>query len=417
MPRMFAATGRPVTRLYPLTLLFAVDGSMFASWVVRVPAVKEQVGASATTLGFALLAMTCCLTVSMLAGGGLCERFGTRRMMVAIFPLMAVVLVLPGLARTTVELGAALGLYGATYGCLAVALNAAAVEVETATGRAIMSPLHGLWSLGGLAGSVVGGLVAERLSTVAHLGLAAGAGLVVTAVAGPRLLAGDASERRAGGARTAPAPATTPEQTAPNKTLGTAVVLFGVVALCTAYSEGAVGDWTTLHLRDDLGTTASAAAYGFGVYSVAIAAARLAGGRLIMRIGETAVLTGGALVSGLGILVTAWTSHLAVAFAGLLLVGLGLANMFPIAMARAGAVGGARGVSLASTIGTTGMVAGPPIIGFIAGQLGLPTAMSTIAVLSAVAAVLGIVLRTRVPSPRGRTSLERAAEGEPTPAG
>lgn len=49
----------PLTRLrIALTIFFALDGFIFAGWVVRIPAVKEQTGASASTLGLALLGVS-----------------------------------------------------------------------------------------------------------------------------------------------------------------------------------------------------------------------------------------------------------------------------------------------------------------------------------------------------------------------
>lgn len=387
----------PVNRLYPLTVFFAADGVLFASWVVRVPEIKDQVDASATALGLALLCMTFSSAVSMYFAGGLCERFGTRRVLVASFPAVCAGLVLPAFARTVVELGGILLLFGAIYGVLLVALNSAAVEVETATGRAIMSPLHGLWSVGGLIGAVIGGLLAAHLGTLAHLGLIAVAGLAVTAgFAAPMLNTGAANAVAKHGAHEGKP---TDVRRAP---VGMAVVLLGVVALCTAYGEGAVGDWGALHLREELGAAAGVASYGFGVYSVAIAVGRLTGGKLIMRLGETMVLTGGAVVAAVGILVTAWAGSLPLAFVGLLAVGLGLANMFPVAIAKAGAIGGSRGVGLASTIGNTGMLAGPPIIGFLTDQVGLPGALSTVAVLALVAGGLGLLLRARAAGPASR---------------
>jgi MFS family permease len=396
--RQLLAMGRlPVERLFPLTVLYIVDGILFASWVVRIPAIKEQVGASETALGFALLCMTASLAVTMYVGGHLCERLGTRTVIVAGFPLWAASVVLPAFTHTPVQLGAVLVVLGATYGGLAVALNAAAVEIEKATGRAVMSPMHGLWSLGGLIGAVIGGLLAGRLSTSGHLGLVAAGALVIAMAAGPVLLrAAPLRQVRSDGREEvvpAPAPTGVPVRPPPSRQLRTAVVLFGVVALCTAYGEGAVGDWAALHLHDVLGATPGIAAYGFGAYSVAIAAGRLSGGWLVTRLGETAVVSGGGVLAALGVVAAAWTSHLALAFVGLVAIGLGLANMFPVAMARAGALGGPRGVGLASTIGTTEMLVGPPVIGFLAGQFGLRTALTTVAVVATVAAALGIVVR------------------------
>jgi MFS family permease len=396
--RLLVASREPVTRLYPLTVFFAADGILFATWVVRIPHIKAQVGATATQLGFALLCMTFASAVSMYLAGWLCTRLGTRLVTVASFPLVCVGLVLPALARSPAQLGVVLFAWGCVYGTLLVALNAAAVEVEKATQRALMSPMHGLWSVGGLVGAVAGGLLVELITTSAHLGVIAVAGTVATLLVGPRMMRPDSrsaapdelatsTENAAPTTRRAPEPAF--------HTARTVVILLGVVALCTAYGEGAVGDWAVLHLQQDVGASQSLAAYGFGAYMVAVSVGRLTGGLIIQRVGESWVLIGGAVLAAIGILVAAWTTSVPVAWAGLVVVGLGLANMFPVAMARAGALGGSRGVGLASTIGNVGMLGGPPIIGFLADQWGLPVALSTIAALAAVAGLIGVLLRER----------------------
>ncbi|WP_422641060.1 hypothetical protein [Streptomyces formicae] len=41
-----------------LTVFFALDGFLFAGWVVRIPAIKQQTGASASDLGLALLGVS-----------------------------------------------------------------------------------------------------------------------------------------------------------------------------------------------------------------------------------------------------------------------------------------------------------------------------------------------------------------------
>ncbi len=83
------------------------------------------------------------------------------------------------------------------------------------------------------------------------------------------------------------------------------------------------------------------------------------------------------------------------------MVGLGLANVFPLAIARAGALGGSRGIALSTTVGYTGLLGGPPAIGFLAAHAGLPVALGTVALLAGVAAVLVAVVdgdRVRVPA-------------------
>jgi MFS family permease len=332
--------------------------------------------------------------VSISVSGSLVVRFGTRPMLLTSCTLVLAALVLPALAGSAFWLSAVLAVYGLVYGALNISLNSAAVEVEASTGRPLMSMLHGLWSLGCLVGSVLGGLLAGHLGTIAHFGLVISIGLVVTAICAPAMLRDPGEADAAAAVEPADQHATT--QAAQTMwRLGLPVVLFGVVAVCVAYGEGAVADWSGLHLRDGLGAGASVAAYAFAAYNLAIAGSRLAGGRLIGRFGVTGVLTGGAVVAAGGILVAAWTGQVSVAFLGFIAVGLGLGNVFPIAIARAGALGGPNGVSLATGIGHTGMLAGPPLIGFLADHAGLPTALSTIAVTSLAVAALAVLVRAR----------------------
>jgi MFS family permease len=383
----------PVMRLFPLAVFFTLDGTIFATWAVRIPAIKQHLGLTTTALGVALLCLSLGTLLSMIASGNLVVRFGTRVVLLTACALVSAALLLPALAGSVVWLAAVLALFGLFYGALNISLNSAAVEVEAALGRPVMSMLHGLWSVGCLAGSLLGGLLAGRLGTVAHFGLVAGMSLVLTAVCAPAMLrapeqllsvplaegiADQVAEPRYGGRR-----------------LGLPVVIFGVVALCVAYGEGAIADWSGLHLREGLGAEASLAAYAFAAYNFAIAGGRLIGGWLIGRLGVTGVLAGGGVLAAAGILLTAWTGQISLAFAGLVAVGLGLANIFPVAIARAGALGGPNGVSLAAGIGHTGMLAGPPLIGFLADHAGLPTALSTIAMVSLAVAVLAVLGRAR----------------------
>ena len=98
---------------------------------------------------------------------------------------------------------------------------------------------------------------------------------------------------------------------------------------------------------------------------------------------------------------------LLVALIGFALTGLGVANMFPAAMTRAGLAAGPNGVALASTLGYAGFLLGPPAIGFLAGSVSLGAGLTTVSALALVAAVLAWVSGRagRAPggaAPRGR---------------
>ena len=187
------------------------------------------------------------------------------------------------------------------------------------------------------------------------------------------------------------------------------LVVLGAIAGCTAFGEGALTDWGALLLREHLAAPATVAAAGYAGFSLAMAGGRLAGGRLLQAMGERRLLVGGATLAAAGAVAAVTTSSLVVALAGFVLVGLGLANVFPLAIGRAGLLGGARGIALATTVGYTGLLGGPPVIGLLAESAGLPVAVGSVAVMALVAAVLVLTVSgERVRMPRPRTLLDRA---------
>ena len=366
--------------------MFAAHGFIFASWAVRVPAVKEQTGASSVALGLALLGLSAGAVATMLIAGTLCRRLGSQRVTAGSCALLSVTLVLPALARSAVTLGLALLVFGAAYGCLNVAMNSVAVDLVAALRRPVMPGFHAAWSFGGLAGAALGGLLAPHLSPVRHLLLVGLAGLLVSGVAGHTLLT---SGRWLAAGGTQPENERQPDRAWRRALLtGRVVGLFGLIALCAAYDEGAIGDWGALHLRQDLGAGPGLAAAGYAAFALAEACGRLCGTSLIERLGRSRVLVLGGLTACAGMLVASLAPDVWLALAGFAATGLGLANLFPAAIARAGLLAGSGGVALTSMLGYSGVLLGPPAIGFLASEWGLRVGLTTLAFLALAAAVI-----------------------------
>lgn len=367
-----------------LTVFFALDGFLFAGWVVRIPAIKQQTGASASTLGLALLGVSAGAVITMMLTGRLCRRYGSHAVTVACGILLPLSIALPAQTHSALSLGLVLLVFGAAYGGMNVAMNSAAVDLVADLRRPVMPSFHAAFSLGGMVGAGLGGLVAGGLSASTHLFLLAGIGLLVTAFAGPALL-------RHRPARTAPA-ARTPQRQPHRKLDPRArriVVLFGVIALCTAYGEGALADWGALHLEQDLDAHPGLAAAGYALFALTMTIGRLTGTLLLERLGQTRTLVLGGAVAAAGMLLGALAPTAWLALAGFAVTGLGLANIFPVAVGRAGELAGPSGVAAASTLGYGGMLLGPPAIGFLADWFSLPIALTTVALLAAAAAALG----------------------------
>ena len=400
-----------------ITVFFAVDGFIFASWAVRIPAVKAAVGASPAALGIALLGASGGAIATMTLTGALCRRFGSARVVVVACAWLSLALLLPALARSAPALGLALIVFGIGYGGLNVAMNSLAVDVVAALRRPVMPSFHAAWSFGGLAGSALGGLAAPHLTPLAHFALVCLLGLAVTAACGRVILthpvpvsspgadsepAGPSGSGGSGGAAGAGAPVTgeTPDNQLPNggphsrapsagpSAVWRTVLLLGVIALCSTYGEGAISDWGALHLREDLGAAAGLAAAGYAAFALAEACGRLAGSWLLARLGQTRVLVFGSVVTCAGMLAAALSPSLPLALAGFALAGLGVANAFPTAMARVGSLAGPNGVATASTFGYAGFLLGPPVIGFLASAASLRAALTTVSLLALVAIAL-----------------------------
>ena len=403
-----------------VTAFFAFDGFIFATWAVRIPAVKAATGASPAELGVALLGVSGGAILTMALSGLLCRRFGAVRVLICGAGWLSLAVLLPALARSALALGLGLVVFGIGYGCVNVAANTIAVDVVAVLRRPVMPSFHAAWSLGGLAGAAVGGLLAPHLAPLPHFAIAAALGLAVTVVAGRVLLTtalpgqdgpaghdiptavraeigpetlesavtGSAETGSAGSGTTGPVP-TMPARL---KVSGRApvwrvVLLLGVLAACSTYGEGSVTDWGALRLHG-LGAGAGLAAIGYAAFALAEAGGRLAGSWLLARFGQRTVLVAGGIATCAGMLGAAFAPSIPVVVAGFALAGLGVANAFPAAMTRVGLLAGPHGVAIASTLGYGGFLLGPPTIGFLAGTLGLGPSLATVSFLALVAVAI-----------------------------
>ncbi|WP_236567285.1 MFS transporter [Nocardia sp. CY41] len=362
-------------------MLFALGGFVFAGWAVRIPAVAHRMHAAPGELGVALLAMSVAAVATMSAGGEICRRRDPTRVAAVAAGMLSATVALPPLATSVPQLAVALSVFGVAFGALDVAVNTVAVDLVAALDRPLMPTLHAANSLGSLAGAGLGGVLATHLTPAWHLLAVAPLGVTVAVLAGWMLSADRV-------------PRTSPSAGAATADHSTWVVaMFGVVGLCAAFAQGGLDNWGPLHLRTDLGASEGLAAAGYVTVQAAMTVGRLAGSALVAAAGPAAVLLIGGATACAGTTLAALATSPWPALAGLGIAGLGLANLFPVAIAAAGARGGARGVAVASTLGYGGILLAPPAIGFAAEAADLPRALLLIPVLVAAATVVGHGLR------------------------
>ena len=364
-----------------VAVTFAANGFLFGSWAPRIPEVKHDLHLSSAALGIALLAPAVGAVLSMQLYGRASARFGSARVTRFSVVLYCALAFLPGLAGNLPVLWLTLMLWGQSIGGFDVSMNAQGVTVEHAYGRPVLSGFHAAWSLGSLAGAVLGGIGAGAdISISAQQGVLAGVVLVGVLLAGRAYL---------------PDPPHHTEVVVPERRRGmpdVRLLLLGIAGLFALMSEGAVADWSGVLLRDNLHVHAAQVGVAYAAFSTTMTAGRLVGDRVVLALGRARSIAALSVVGASGLAAGLATNAFVGTVIGFALLGIGLSVMVPVLFSTA-ADGAAPGPAIAtvSTLGYTGFLVGPTAIGLIAQGTSVPFALWLVPIFTAVGGALGIV--------------------------
>jgi predicted MFS family arabinose efflux permease len=355
--------------------IFAINGAMVGTWVAHIPWLQDHLGVSKATIGVCLLCMAAGAFISMPLTGHVLDRRSSAsvaRVATLVFCLM---LPLPLLATSPYMLGAILFVFGASSGAMDVSMNAHGVAIQTELAKPIMSSLHGGWSLGGFASAGLVAIAAAAGIDPRLESLLVGIVLWLAALWLTRRLgsASAQSETRTGIAL-------------PSRP----VLLIGGLCFLVMLTEGAIGDWSGIYLRHNAGASAAASAMAFTGFSLGMAVARLSGDMLNQRLGAGRLLRGGMALVAVALGSLLLVGEAVPAVVGFALCGLGIANAVPLLFSAAGRVE-PQGPSLAAafTLGYTGFIVGPPVIGILADQFGLPRTLALLLLTALAVTALG----------------------------
>jgi len=359
-------------------IAFFITGFEYSAWAALVPFAKDRADISDGALGLLLLCLGIGSIVTMPISGALAAKFGCRRVMIvaalviaATLPFLATLSALPLLVAT-------LMIFGAGVGAIDVAMNIQAIIVERASGRSMMSGFHGLFSLGGIAGA--GGMAALLSSgaspLTATLCVSVGA-LVALAISAAHFLPYGA------------------KSDGPAFALPRGIVLFiGMLCFVLFLAEGAVLDWSAVFLTSVRHMDPAYAGLGYAAFATTMTICRLAGDRIVDRLGQNRVVLLGGLCAALGFIAATVAPNWEAALLGYALIGIGCANIVPVlfsAVGRQSVMPENVAVPAITTLGYAGILAGPAGIGFIAHLTNLPTAFVILAAM-----LLAVSLGSRI---------------------
>jgi fucose permease len=372
-----------------VSTLFFVNGVVLATWASRIPDVQHHLRLTDGQLGLALLGMVAGAMPASSAVSALIARHGSRTVGRIAAAILCTTLPLPALAWSGLSLFFALLLLGAASASLNVSENLQGAHVESRYGRPIMISFHAMFSLGGLAGSLVGARVAAAgCPPRAHLIAMACLLVCIAAIAGRALLDAPPGPRHAK-AHTV-------------RTLRPLLIL-GIVAFWTVLNEGAMADWSAVYLHQDLGAATGVAALGYAAFTAMMVSGRATGDWLSHRIGDAVLVRGSALLAAVGLGTALLAGGVPAALLGFASVGLGCASVYPTMMrasARLPGVSPDAAISAVSTAGYAGFFVGPPLIGLLADHVTLRGSLALVVVGCLIIALL--VPAEQRPDERGR---------------
>jgi MFS family permease len=357
---------------------FLLHGLIVSTWVSRIPSLQSTLSLTNASLGVCLLGTAVGSVLGVPGAGWLVARFGSKQVAAWSTIGFCFALLAPALAVNAPTLFLALALYGLLAGANDVAINSQAVAVEAEIGEPTMSRFHALFSLGGMFGAGLGGLIAARgVAPLIHFGTAAIFFLVISACTAPFLWHSQNAARHVSRLDLRRIPRT--------------LILLTIIGSCMFLSEGAVADWSGVYLKQVLLANPASAAAGYALFSTGMAIFRLFGDTVTRRLGPVMTVRAGALLAACGLTVALTAQAPVWALPGFALTGAGFSVIVPLAFSAGGNINSLpAGAAIATVSGSgyIGFLFGPPLIGFIAHASSLRAALFLLVGLSLLTAVL-----------------------------
>jgi len=361
-----------------ILISFLINGFSVGSFVSRIPDFKYELGISNGVLGaslfFASIGVLAALRPTSRAaakyGSGPVTKYAAFTLALAV-PLIGLLFNLPWFLFS-------LFIYGVLSSIHDLSINAHAAALENKAGKRVLSRFHAMWSIGGLTGGAIGGVLASFNVTILIHAIGVGCFIFLVALFTRNwFLPAEADQHVI----------EKHEKRKPPRRFLT----LGLLGLCGALGEGAASDWGGVLARETFGASALMSALPFVLFSAAMVTGRLSGDFLAHRFGVVKLLTWSGFIAGTGLSVGLFVGNIYGVIIGWLLLGIGVSTVIPMMVSATGTLANekysgqasaAEGVALVTGIAYFGVVIGPPLIGFISEIITLRWAMLLPAVLA-----------------------------------
>jgi MFS family permease len=339
-----------------VSLFYFGQGIAFASWASRIPEIQAKLSISDATLGSILLALPLGQLCTMPISGHLVTKFGSGKILAFTAPLYALALSNLGIANSAWHLAIFLFLFGVIGNLCNISLNTQAVEAEKLFTKPIMTSFHGVWSIAGFSGALVGFLMINfKIVPYYHFWIIVLFCWLNVFFNRKHLVRGEAK---------------TVAQKKPKlfqKPDG-ALLQLGIIGFCSMATEGAMFDWSGVYFKKIVLAPESLVVLGYASFMVMMAMGRFLGDSIIMRLGRKRTIQISGLIMSFGMFLSVFFPYIVTATFGFMMVGIGVSSIVPTVYSTAGRsakVAPGIAIAMVSSISYFGFLLGPPLIGYI----------------------------------------------------
>ncbi len=346
---------------WAVSIFYFGMGLCFATWASRIPSIKAALHLTDGQLGTILFALPLGQLTMMFFSGKLVTRFGSHRILPFSILMYAFSLTNLGLSQNALHLGLGLYVLGIFGNLSNIAVNTQGVYTEVLFRKTIMSSFHGVWSLAGFTGALVGlGMLALKLTTYTHFIIVAGIVLLLVALNFKFLIKAKETVR--------------PENKKGFRKPDKSLIMLGIIGFCSMASEGIMFDWSGVYFKDVIKTPGPLVILGYTSFMIMMASGRFFGDGFINKFGRKRVMQiSGVLISS-GLFTAVLFPYIIPATIAFMFVGLGVSTIIPTLYSIAGkhpTIPTGEALTAVSSVSFLGFLMGPPVIGYIAELFGL----------------------------------------------
>lgn len=373
--------------------MFFTNGVLLAGLLPRYPEIKQMYGLSATSFGFLVIAMPLGAIAAATFAAPLIRRFGAR--MVNGVSSVVLALVFAAAVQSPTPWGFALGLAlaGFTDAIADSAQNVQGVVVEQWKGRSIINSLHALWSLGATCGGLIGTFCGARGIALTTQVTVNGAVWILVALLGAYLAATPGDR----GTEEEPNQETHEPRASGHRPWRLLLPLI-VLSICGTLMEEVANSWSALFFTQETAAPANLVGLGFTIVLACQFIGRILGDPMTDRWGREAVAAFGGILVAIGMATAMLSPSWQLSLIGFGAMGFGSATLVPAAFAASARVPGlahGSGVAILGWFMRLGFLFTSPVIGVVADNVSLRTALLIPLAAGLLAAFLSDRIRRR----------------------